>query len=426
MGTKHTIEERGQAMIIAVLFLVGGSVIMLTGVAAPVLTDIRTVSEFSASRQSYSLAEGGVEDVAYRLMEGLPVSSTETLVEGTTEAETTNATVLGMREVVAVGDERSAIRRTKLVLEEGSGASFFYGLQSDTGGIHLKNSATIRGNVYSNGPVSGENSNIVRGSVVSAGAAGLIDGVHATGTAYAHTIDDSDIDGDAYYQVIDDTDVGGTEYPGSTDLATSTMPIPDSLIEEWKSAAAAGGTYAGTCPYKISSSTTTGPLKIPCNVEITGTPTITLNGNVWVLGNIDIQNSATMNVGSSLSGKTVAIVADNPSNQTGSGKITLKNSAVFNGAGENSYILFVSQNRSAQMGGAVTAIDVQNSVQGDLLVYAAHGKIILKNSIDLKEVAAYRIEVENSAEVIYESGLTNLLFTTGPAGGYTIESWREI
>src|SRR3989344_7301966 len=194
--------EKGQAMLMAVLFLVGGSAVILAGVSAPVIADVRNVSDFASSRQSFALAEGGVEDVAYRLIAGLPVSTTEELTEGTVSVETTQQSVLGEREIIGAGDERSAVRKARITLTEGSGASFSYGLQSGEGGTHLKNSASIRGNVFSNGPVTGENSNIVRGDIISAGPSGLIDGVHATGTAYAHTIDGSDIDGSAYYQVI--------------------------------------------------------------------------------------------------------------------------------------------------------------------------------------------------------------------------------
>ena len=81
--------EKGQAMLMAVLFLVGGSAVILAGVSAPVIADVRNVSDFASSRQSFALAEGGVEDVAYRLIAGLPVSTTEELTEGTVSVETT-------------------------------------------------------------------------------------------------------------------------------------------------------------------------------------------------------------------------------------------------------------------------------------------------------------------------------------------------
>ena len=86
----------------------------------------------------------------------------------------------------------------------------------------------------------------------------------------------------------------------------------------------------------------------------------------------------------------------------------------------------LSQNKDAEQGGSEQAIDVKNSVNGDLLVYAGHGEIRLQNSINVKEVSAYRIRLKNSAEVRYETGVASLIFTAGPTGGYTLDKWREV
>ena len=111
----------------------------------------------------------------------------------------------------------------------------------------------------------------------------------------------------------------------------------------------------------------------------------------------------------------------------GSYKIELQNSAQFQNSGtEGSYILILSQNNSAENGGGEKAIILKNSANGDVLVYAGHGEIELQSSVDLKEVTAYRIRIKNSAQIIYESGLANILFTSGPSGGYSISDWKEI
>ena len=275
--------------------------------------------------------------------------------------------------------------------------------------------------------MTGENSNLVKGIVVSAGSFGFIDGVHATGTVYAHTIRDSDIDGDAYYQTISGTTVGGALHPGSADQATSSLAISDEQIAEWESDAAAGGTISSPCPYKITDTATLGPKKIACDMEISGNGyALTLNGPLWIVGNLTISNGPTIKVASSLGGASVPIIADKPSNQTTSSKIELQNSAVFQGSGStDSYVLMISHNKSAKQGGSETAIDLKNSIDGDLLVYAPHGEVLIQDSVNVKEASGYRIRLKNSAEVIYETGLANLIFTSGPSGGYMIESWKE-
>lgn len=86
----------------------------------------------------------------------------------------------------------------------------------------------------------------------------------------------------------------------------------------------------------------------------------------------------------------------------------------------------ISQNTSAENGGGESAIKIVNSAQGDLLLYAAHGEILLQNNVELKEVTAYRVHLQNSAKVTYESGLANALFLSGPSGGYTLDKWYPL
>ena len=51
-------------------------------------------------------------------------------------------------------------------------------------------------------------------------------------------------------------------------------------------------------------------------------------------------------------------------------------------------------------------------MSGEVLVYAGHGEVHLKNGVSLREVSAYKIRLSNSAQVIYKTGLANLLFTS--------------
>ena len=290
----------------------------------------------------------------------------------------------------------------------------------------MSNSSEVIGNVFSSGPIVGNNSNIVKGDVISAGLSGLADGIHATGTVYAHTIRDSDIDKDAHYQIISGTDVGGISYPGSPDQATSSLPISDAQIDAWKAEAAAGGTHSSPCPYNISGAVSIGPKKINCDLNVSGSAVVTLNGPVWVSGNINFSNTAEVKINPSLGDKSAAIIADKETNRSSSSRIFISNSAEFFGSGSNkSYVLLVSRNNNAEGGGSTSAIEASNSANGKVLLYAPHGLVYLSNNIIIKEASAHKIQLSNSAKVIYETGIANLLFTSGPSVGYSIESWRE-
>ncbi|MEN9614215.1 MAG: hypothetical protein RLZZ347_522 [Candidatus Parcubacteria bacterium] len=272
--------------------------------------------------------------------------------------------------------------------------------------------------------VTGSGGNTITGDVVSAGPSGSITQIHATSSLYAHTIANSLADKNAYYQSVSNTTVRGLSYPGSVDQATTTMPIADSQTASWEAEAQAGGSV--TCngqTYSITTTVTLGPKKIPCDLDISNSGALNLTGPVWVAGSITISNNSDIYIDSSLPGKTIPIIADNISNHSTGSTITLSNSGEAHGAGANSYVLFISQNSSAENGGNTQAIGVNNSFSGEVLLYAPHGLVSLDNSISLREVTGYKVVANNSAKIIYSSGIANLIFTSGPSGGYSIGSW---
>lgn len=378
-----------------------------------------------ADAQALALAEAGIDKAIYELNQnaGYPGETNTALGAGTftTTVASVNSSTKRITVVARVPNSTSprATRTAKAdVTINADIIAFQFGVQSDNGGVDMQNFSSVRGNLFSNGPITGANSNIVRGDAISGGPSGSVDGVHATGTARAHTISDSTIDKDAYYQTISGTTVSGTSYPGSADVATSSLPISDAQVEEWKTAALAGGVHTTPCPYTISSSVTIGPKKINCDVTISG-GTVTLTGPIWVSGNLTIKNSPVIAIDPSLGSQSVAIVVDNESDRLTSSKIALENSVLVEGTGQTgSYVMFLSQNNSAQNGGSEIAIDVKNSASGDMLIYAGHGRIALENNINLKEVTGYRIEIKNSAEIVYETGLGSALFSSGPGGSW--------
>jgi len=419
----------GQAVMIVVLFFLAISLAITFGFSSLAVQQERIVRTDISGKKSYFLSEAGQEDVIYRFKTARKVSSEEVIVlDGNTATTTIVSISSGEKEVTSVGSVIRSVRKLKTVLDTSDEVDFNFGVQVGDGGAVLENTSSVDGNLFSNGPVSGRNRNLIKGTVISASLAGLIDGVHATGTAYAHTIQDSLIETDAYYQIIRDTTVLGTLFPGSQDRATSILPISDEMIDKWKASAEAGGVITSPCPYEINRDATLGPVKINCDLEIKGNPVVTLEGMVWVLGDVTIKNSATVRITPSLPGKSLAIIADNPSNRITGSKVKIENTSTFEGSGgEGSFVLIISQNESAETGGDERAIEVSNQADaGDLLVYAAHGEILLKNNITLREVSAYRVRLQNTAEVVYESGLASLLFDSGPAGGLNILDWKEI
>ncbi|OHB14150.1 MAG: hypothetical protein A3G47_00365 [Candidatus Zambryskibacteria bacterium RIFCSPLOWO2_12_FULL_39_45] len=407
--------DKGAAMLIAViLFLFVSSTIVL-GITAPILKQARISTDLVRSKESYYYAEGALEDAFYRIKNGKSISSGDTIITNGYTTTITITTASGVKTILAVSNRDGIIRKMQSQVVAGVGASFNYGVQVGLGGFVLENSSTITGNIYSGGPITGAG-NTISGDAVSSGSSGLIDDVHITNSAYAHTIQDSDVDANAYYVIKTNTTVGGTSFPNSPDQPVANLPISDEQIALLEADAVAGGVISSPCPYKITSTVTLGPKKITCDLEVSGSAVVTLAGSVWVTGDIDIKNSALIKISSSFPENTSpALIADNPANRSSGSKISLQNTATFQGSGgsgnSDSYIFAISQNNSAETGGTNDAISMKKSIE---------------NSATLRQVTGYKIKMKNSANLIYEEGLADTLFSSGPSGGWNISTWQEV
>jgi len=427
-------------MLIAVVFFMSISLVMVFGVSFPIVQQIRGAVESYSSKQAYILADSLNDDVIYRFNnnKATPSSQTVSLNGASSTVVVTNTGV--SQQIVSTASLNNLVRKIQSDISLGTGVSFHYGVQSGNGGFSMSNSSHITGNVFSSGSVIGAGGNYVYGDVISAGPNGLVYGIHATGTVYSHNIGNASaatiIDKDAYYQTKLNTTVSGTSYPNSQDQATTSLPISDDLISQWEAIALAGGimststcdTYtssSNTCT--ISSNKTIGPIKVPFNLLIKGSSVIlTLAGHVWVAGNITTQTGPTIKISPSLGSTNVAFISDNPSDRTTGSVISLGQSTNFQGSGAaNSYVFMISQNNSAETDGSVQAITLGQSSNA-LVAYASHGLISLSQSVSVSEVTAYKIALTQTANVQYDKGLPNLAFSAGPSGGYNILYWQEV
>lgn len=437
-------------MLIFVLLFVFAASALTFILARSIFSNIEALASLKASKQSFMTAESLAEDVAHRKVSGFySVNAVEQLVyaHATATATTTTDFVNDVISIDVKSDLQNRIRKSRIELSAGAGTAFNYGLQSGTGGVTMSNSASVIGNIFSNGTIIGSTGggtkSEVAGDVVSAGPGGYINSVHATGSAWAHTIEDSTVDGDLNVASAGDDIsnfvVGARNY-GVSDQLEADLPISTTTIEEWKQAVIDYGTviastsedceYSSSGTYKIEDPATIGYLKVECNMDIvdTGSPptTVTLTGPVWVEGNLSFTQGPVMNVDPSLGRFSVQMIADNESDRLTSSKIEIRNTTEFNGSGDDrSLVMLLSMNESASQGGGQVAIDVSQKAEGDIMVYAGDGLIDIGNGIELKEVTAYQINIAQNSDIIYESGLASLLFTSGPGGGYVVSDWTE-
>jgi Tfp pilus assembly protein PilX len=434
---KHT--ERGAALLTFVIFFLLASTILVIGIGRGVYQSLSETRILQDGKRSFYAAEAGIEDAIYRHRDSKNYSSTESFTIDGNTVHTARVLNIDIYEITATANANGSVRRSFVELAVGDGASFNFGLQSGNGGITLSNNSAIYGNVFSNGTVEGAGSAAVYGDVVSAGTSGLIDSITATGSAYAHSITASTIGGNAYYYAtgtLTGSIVSGVKFPGYPDQATATMPITDTMIQGWKDQVTASGTIitatstqcsSGT--YTINTDTTLDNVKIDCNVIMRkqgASTVITIAGPVWISGDLSFSQGPSIIASSSLGSRSVQVIVDKETSRATSSKVTVSQSTTFTSGNASSYVVLISMNNDAENSGSTVAMDIAQSASGKVLIYAPHGRVAMGNSISLREVTGYQIDVNNGAQVIYESGLASLLFTGGPGGGYTIGTWNEI
>lgn len=387
-----------------------------------------------AAAQALAIAEGAFDEATYQLNQN-PAYSGETntaLGSGmfTIAVQNIDSSTKRITATGYVPDSQNPTA-TKIIQAnvglDTSNIAFHYGIQAGNGGFTMNNTSKIIGNVFSSGPVTGSGGNYIYGDVISSGPNGIIYGVHATSSAYAHTIGSASqpttIDGDAYYVTKTNTTVNGALYPNSPDQTGVELPISDEQIALWESYAAEGGTIS-SCDshgdYTISTDAALGPKKIACNLIVkSSSGVLTVTGPIWVTGNITTQTGPTIRIDPALGSQNVAIIADNPSNPTGSGVITVGQSTEFFGSGApGSFVFLISQNRSAEQGGSNVAVSLGQGASA-LVAYASHGLLTLGQSVNVKEATGYKISLSQSATVTYDTGLPNTVFQSGPGGSWT-------
>lgn len=172
----------GAAMIIVVFFFMFISLTILIGIVTPVVREFRIAKDNFDSKQAYFIAESGVEDIMYRVKNNMGVGTvgddrelyldeTKSFVSIPTEYVDLGG---GRKQITTTGDINSNQRTVNLSLTTSTGVSFNYGVLVGQGGVTLGGSGTINGNIYANGPITGDSSAIITGTAISANSPSMI------------------------------------------------------------------------------------------------------------------------------------------------------------------------------------------------------------------------------------------------------------
>jgi len=402
-------------LVLALVFGIVVSISLLT------LNQQKILRNITRSTQSYYLAEAGIEDALLRLKKKMNFSSPYSfkLGNGTTTVEISDI-IGGSRTINSKGNVSNTIKKIQVVYAiSKQKVSFYYGAQVGAGGLIMGNGSKVLGNVYSNGSVIGAGT--IQNSVIVAGNGNRIEGITVGENATVFTCKNSIINGNLIY--VSGGSVQNCQVKGSTSIRPNEipprdLPISQSQIDKWKEEAANGGVT--TTDISISGTKILGPIQIgtssnPKNLTVQNGATLIVKGTIYVTGNITFSNGSTIKLDSFYGSLSGVIIAD--------GVITVENNVIISGSGQpGSYVLILSTKSDTTN----PVINIRNNSAGSAIYYANSGLIYLKNNMVAREVTGYKIQIENNAEIQYESGLEEANFSSGPGGSWEIVSWREI
>lgn len=246
---------------------------------------------------------------------------------------------------------------------------------------------------------------------------GVIIGSEGQGIAWAHTVTGATVTANLYCQSgAHNNKACDTSRP---DPAPQPLPISDGNIADWKAEAEAGGTIQGN--YHVDDDgATLGPKKITGNLLIDGGGTLMQTGTIWVQGTFTITGGGHLKIPASFGSAGSVLIVD--------GKGIISGGATLTGSGASgSYPLVLTTSNcpfNSSCNGA-NALSLDGGASSVILV-AQNGTLNIEGGSNIKEATGYQISVSGGADLTYDTGIADMLFTNGPSGGYTIGSWQEV
>ncbi|MBP9802789.1 MAG: hypothetical protein KBD14_00570 [Candidatus Pacebacteria bacterium] len=295
--------QKGQALLISLVFFTSISLAITTGLVVPTVNELKVSNTNLKSKQSYLLAESGLEDAYLRIKRGDTIDPNETIILGGNRADTTISSPSADEKVIeAVGDVSNHDRTLAMTLSTDTGISFNYGVQVGAGGLHL-DSGQVNGNVYANGPITGTSSgsNRISGTAISANSpSSTTNQSNGTGNP-THNVNfgnnNSTQDIAQSFRLTEELPLNKVQLYLSRTLGTA--PADATVTIRNDSSGSPGSTIYATGTLSASTVTTT-PNWI--DVSFTSNPTLDINTTYWVVVDASTNASRYYTIGGNLDG----------------------------------------------------------------------------------------------------------------------------
>src|SRR5438067_960963 len=116
---KRIVRQQGSAMLIAVIFFLVISLVIIFGVITPVVNQVLVGREKIQGKQSFYIAQTAVDDVIYRLNNSKTLSSTETITLNGNTATNTIADVVSGKNITTIASVTNDIKKIYTTLGKG-------------------------------------------------------------------------------------------------------------------------------------------------------------------------------------------------------------------------------------------------------------------------------------------------------------------
>jgi len=159
----------GYAALTAVLLTMVVSLIVAGGFTFFTFQEINVNRVFTSSIESRYIAEGGIEDAAYRVVSGKQIGGSETLGVGS-GTTTISVTTIGNQRIIRSEGKRENIQQNTEARIDVTVApvGFTYGAQVGDLGLTMDPNATVDGSVYSGGDIIGSSGATIIGDAFAA------------------------------------------------------------------------------------------------------------------------------------------------------------------------------------------------------------------------------------------------------------------
>jgi len=468
MDKKYCNNQKGVVAILTLLAVSVFALAIMTTMSVLAASELNMSSSESASEKTFYAAEAGINEGLYRLSENasaqtfcmdfngtnVPCSATEKIQVTVSNYPFGPGSLPDDRykriiESIAT-DSSGKVRKLEITAKTSSfGSGFSYAVLAGTGGFTFGNNSKIYGDTYSNGNLDGGSGNSPKGEVHGdlwvAGSTctdPCVQTVHVFGKAHARSFRKSKIDSDIYYGApagIDSYTLSnsGTPHSNETDPLNKDFPVTIDQIKEMATRITSTHNEITTCNasgnYEI---TDTNPLpsvptKILCNLVINTNNPVTLTANLWVTGDLTFPHpNQILWLPTTANGQSVSIILGDPFNPSDKGKVTINNNVLIFGSDHRNppplgiepidFVFFFSMSNSV----AIPAISGQNNSLA-AVYYAPLGLINVINNGKLNNATAYKVNLEENAEVRFVSTLSQFSITPTVQIDLAATNWRE-